>query len=79
MGEENADSKEKALELATDYVEEKPSALNTGEDEVGYREYLESLDVEFSWKEERWVRWKLDVGVDVNNYIENILTMRYGS
>jgi hypothetical protein len=34
-------------------------------DDVGYEEYLESLNIKFSPKEERWVRWKLDVRINI--------------
>jgi hypothetical protein len=51
----------KDMERGSEYVEEKPHYADINKDDVGYKEYLESLDVEFSPKEERWVRWKLDV------------------
>jgi hypothetical protein len=51
----------KDMERGSEYVEEKPHYADINKDDVGYKEYLESLDVEFSPREERWVRWKLDV------------------
>lgn len=48
------------IELASDHVEEM-AAKGATKNEVGYQEYLDSLDIEFSPKEERIVRWKLDV------------------
>jgi hypothetical protein len=48
------------IELASDHVEEMAGKVMSN-DEIGYKEYLESLDIEFSPKEERTVRWKLDV------------------
>jgi hypothetical protein len=54
----------KDVESSREHVEKKPHYANVNEDDVGYREYLESLDVEFLPKEERWVRWKLDVRIN---------------
>jgi hypothetical protein len=63
----NASGKQpvKDVEHAFDHVEEKPHYVNVNQDEVGYNEYLASLDIEFSPKEERWVRWKLDVRINI--------------
>lgn len=52
----------KDIERGSDHVEEKPVTADVNHNDVGYKEYLESLDIEISPKEERWVRWKLDVG-----------------
>ena len=59
----NADRPVKDMERGSEYIEEKHHHDNVevNKDDVGYEEYLESLDIEFSPKEERWVRWKLDV------------------
>jgi hypothetical protein len=59
----NAERPVKDMERGSDFVEEKTqyNHAEINKDDVGYQEYLESLDIEFSPKEERWVRWKLDV------------------
>lgn len=48
-------------ERASDHVEEKELPLEGNKNDVGYREYLQGLNIEFSPKEERWVRWKIEV------------------
>jgi hypothetical protein len=40
---------------------EKTYPAEVNDDDVGYQQYLTSLDIEFTAKEERQVRWKLDV------------------
>lgn len=62
MTQDSVGAVEKATEEVFDHVEEKTSPSS---EDVGYKEYLESLDIDFSRKEERWVRWKLDVGFDM--------------
>jgi hypothetical protein len=53
------------VEHAFRHVEEKTRYVNVNKDDVGYEEYLESLNIEFSPREERWVRWKLDVRINI--------------
>lgn len=55
----------KNMERGSEHFEEKPHYTDINKDDVGYKEYLESLDIEFSPKEERRVRWKLDVSFPV--------------
>jgi hypothetical protein len=57
----NEEQPVKDVERDSEHFEEKPQYSDVHQDDVGYREYLESLDVELSPREERWVRWKLDV------------------
>lgn len=66
MAQDRSESLEKDVQTASTHFEEKPSALELSKDDVGYREYLESLDIVFSRKEENWVRWKIDVSPSIS-------------
>jgi hypothetical protein len=50
----------KDAECASECLE-KTHPAEGNDDDVGYQQYLTSLDIEFTAKEERQVRWKLDV------------------
>lgn len=66
MTEMNVHSTKADAERASDHLEEKEITSGINENDVGYQEYLQGLSIEFSPKEERWVRWKIDVGIQCN-------------
>lgn len=65
MAQDRSDTFEKDVETTSTHLEETPPPLKLSKDDVGYKEYLESLDIVFSRKEENWVRWKIDVSPSI--------------